>query len=281
MKFGISIFPTHYSITPARIALEAERLGFESLWMPEHSHIPTGTVFPLGGDVPEHYRTTLDPFVALATAAAVTERIMLGTGVCLVVQRDPFNCAKEVATLDRLSGGRFLFGIGAGWNEPEMRNHGTDPSTRFRLMRERVEAMRAFWTQEEAEYHGRLVDFGPAWLWPKPVQEPHPPVLIGGAGPHVLQRVASYADGWLPILGGTPLEEFGARVRELYALAERAGRARPSVSVFGAPPDDATVEALTELGVERVILGVDSLPEAEALAQLEQRAAAVAALTAG
>ena len=287
MKFGVSIFPTHYSIGPARAAAEAERLGFESIWIAEHSHMPLDTEFPLADEVPEAYRSMFDPFISLAAAAAVTERIKLATAICLVTQRDVFNCAKEVATLDQISGGRVIFGIGAGWNEPELRNHGTDPSTRFRLMRERVEAMKALWTTDEAEYHGRLVDFGPTWQWPKPVQKPHPPIIVGGAGPNVLRRVVAYGDGWVPPLSPvmieglegrvTPLAEFKALVTELRRLAEEAGRPRPSVTATGIPPDAATVESFEELGVDRMVLGLESVPEAAAIAQLEKHAEAVSA----
>ncbi len=289
MKFGVSLFPTHYSIGPARAAAEAEKLGFESIWIAEHSHMPLDTQFPLSDEVPEAYRSMFDPFVSLAAAAAVTERIKLATGICLVTQRDPFNCAKEVATLDQISGGRVIFGIGAGWNEPELRNHGTDPSTRFRLMRERVEAMKALWTSDEAEYHGRLVDFGPTWQWPKPVQNPHPPIIIGGAGPNVLRRVVAYGDGWLPVLAPvmseemrgrmTPLAEFKSEVTELRRLAEEAGRPRPSITVFGSAAESASVESFEELGVDRMVLGLESVAEAAAIAQLEKHAEDVSALS--
>lgn len=283
MKFGVVLFPTDYSIPVARAAAEAERLGFESFWVPEHSHIPVDTDFPLADEVPRNYRSMFDPFVALAAAAAVTERIGLATGICLVTQRDPFNCAKEVATLDQISGGRVIFGIGAGWNEPELRNHGTDPSTRFRLMRERVEAMKALWTHDEAEYHGSLVDFGPTWQWPKPVQKPHPPILIGGTRPSVLRRVVAYGDGWLPVPGvldprdTDPLAELEGQIAELGRLADAAGRSRPSVTVFGLPPDVATLERLAKLRVERVVLGLDSVPAPEAIERLEEHADAVSA----
>jgi probable F420-dependent oxidoreductase len=165
MKFGIAMFPTDYAVEPATLGRLVEERGFDSLWFPEHTHIPVSrkTPYPAGGDLPRAYSHTYDPFVALAAAAAATERLKLATGICLVIERDPITTAKEVASLDRLSGGRFLFGIGAGWNREEMENHGTDPDRRFGLMRERVEAMKAIWTNEEAEYHGKQVDFGPIW----------------------------------------------------------------------------------------------------------------------
>src|ERR671926_1362353 len=194
MKFGVTMFPTRYSIGPAELARAVEERGFESLFFPEHTHIPISrrSPWPGGADLPPEYRETLDPFLALTAAATVTERILLGTGICLVVERDPITTAKEVATLDLLSGGRVLFGIGGGWNREEMENHGTDPKVRFAVMRERIEAMKAIWAEDEAEYHGRHVDFDPIWSWPKPRQRPHPPVLVGGLGEKVLDRVVAY-----------------------------------------------------------------------------------------
>src|ERR671936_1276605 len=184
MRFGVAMFPTDYSMEPAELARMAEERGFESLFFPEHTHIPASrrTPYPPGGELPDEYSHTLDPFVALTAAAAATERLRIGTGICLVVERDPIVTAKEVASLDRLSGGRFLFGVGAGWNREEMANHGTDPRRRHELMRERVEAMKAIWTEDEASYHGRYVDFDRIWAWPKPLQRPHPPVIVGGNG---------------------------------------------------------------------------------------------------
>ena len=185
MKFGVAIFPTEDSQPPDELARMAEERGFESLLFPEHTHIPASreTPYPAGGELPPEYSRTYDPFVALTAAAAATERLKIGTGICLVIERDPIITAKEVASLDRLSDGRFLFGVGAGWNVEEMRNHGTDAGKRFGLMRERIEAMKAIWTQEEASYSGRYVNFERIWSWPKPVQEPHPPILVGGNGP--------------------------------------------------------------------------------------------------
>ncbi|HEV7363731.1 MAG TPA: TIGR03619 family F420-dependent LLM class oxidoreductase, partial [Solirubrobacteraceae bacterium] len=184
MRYGIAIFPADYAADPATIARLVEERGFESLFFPEHTHIPAGrrTPYPAGGELPEYYSRTYDPFVALTAAAAATERILLATGICLVIQRDPIVTAKEVASLDRLSAGRFLFGVGAGWNIDEMENHGTNPKARFSIMRERVDAMKAIWTEDEATYHGKHVDFDRIWSWPKPVQKPHPPVLVGGNG---------------------------------------------------------------------------------------------------
>src|SRR5438067_39900 len=212
MKLGLAMFPTDDAVRPAELGRIAEEHGFESLFLPEHTHIPASrrSPYPGGGELPREYSHTYDPFVALATAADATERITLATGICLVVERDPITTAKEVASLDHLSNGRFLFGVGAGWNREEMENHGTDPRRRFSLMRERVEAMKAIWTQDEAEYHGEHVDFDPIWSWPKPVQEPHPPVLIGGNGEKVIDRVVAFGHEWMPNLGLTDPDE-GAR----------------------------------------------------------------------
>src|ERR1041385_5207748 len=191
MKFGIAIFPTDYAIPMTELAPAVEERGFESLWVAEHSHIPAArtTPWPAGGELPKMYWHTLDPFVALTAAAIATTTLKIATGVCLVIQRDPIHTAKQVASLDHLSGGRFLFGIGGGWNREEMDDHGTRYETRWRLLREQIEAMKAIWTQDEAEYQGELVRFGPMWSWPKPVQKPHPPVLLGGNGTNTLKRV--------------------------------------------------------------------------------------------
>ena len=251
MEIGLALFAVDYTIAPARVAKLAEERGFESLFLAEHTHIPVSreTPYPGGGELPREYSHTHDPFVALAMAAAVTERIKLATGVCLIIQRDPITTAKEVASLDFLSGGRLLFGVGAGWNREEMRDHGTDPRRRFGIMRERIEAMKAIWTQDEAEYHGEHVDFGPLWSWPKPAQKPHPPVLVGGLGEKVLDRVTAFGDEWMPNRVKSP-EELGARIAD---LRERAGRDVP-VSVFGAKPEARAIERLAGVGVNRSIL---------------------------
>jgi len=221
MKFGVAIFPTDYSISMTELAPAVEQLGFDSLWAAEHSHIPTSreSKWPGGEELPKQYSHTLDPFVALTAAALASKTLLVATGICLVVQRDTIHTAKQVASLDHISNGRFVFGIGAGWNREEMADHGTDFDTRFQLMRERVEAMKAIWTQDEAEYHGKLVNFEPMWCWPKPVQKPHPPVLLGGSGPSVLKRVVAYADGWMPNRGADL-----PRIPELQELAAAAGR---------------------------------------------------------
>ena len=263
MELGLAILLTDYSIAPAALGASAEERGFESLFLAEHTHIPVrrDTPAPGGRALPREYSHTIDPFVGLAAAATATERLKVGTGVCLVIERDPITTAKEVATLDQISGGRFLFGVGAGWNVEEMRNHGTDPDTRFRRMRESVEAMKAIWTHDEAEYHGRIVDFDPIWSWPKPVQKPHPPVMVGGVGEKVLDRVVGYGDEWIPNRVKSP-EELAPRIAELQRRAEAAGRERIPVTVFGAKPEARLLERLRDAGVTRALFYVR--PEAPA-----------------
>ncbi len=257
MKYGLQMFPTDYAIPVTDLGRAAEELGFESLFFPEHSHIPTSrrTPWPGGGELPKEYSHTLDPFVACGAVAAVTKTLKVGTGVCLVMQRDPIMTAKEVASVDHLSGGRFLFGIGGGWNEEEMENHGTDPKHRWKILRERILAMKAIWTNDEAEFHGKFVNFDPIWQWPKPVQKPHPPILVGGAGPHTLDRVLEYGDGWMPI-GGRTGHVLAGMIRELQERAKAAGRGPIPVSVFGVPPSNEVLEQYAAMGVDRVIFGV-------------------------
>jgi probable F420-dependent oxidoreductase len=259
VDFGLAMFPTDYSIEPAALGRLAEERGFESLWFPEHTHIPISrrTPWPGGDELPKQYSHTHDPLVALGMVAAVTERLKLGTGICLVVERDPITTAKEVATLDLLSGGRFLFGIGAGWNREEMENHGTDPDRRFGLMRERVEAMKAIWTSDEAEYHGRYVDFDPIWSWPKPAQDAHPPVIIGGNGEKVLDRVLAYGDGWIPNRV-RDLDRFAKRVDELQRRAGEAGRDRVPVTLYGGSTESEALERYAEIGIDRVVYWLPS-----------------------
>ncbi len=261
MQYGVFIFPTDSSIRPAELAVEAEARGFESLWVAEHSHIPLSrrSPYPGGGDLPKMYYDVMDPFVALATAAQATRRIRLGTGICLVTQRDPIQTAKQVASLDQLSDGRFVFGVGAGWNLEEMEDHGTDPSTRFALMRERVEAMREIWTRSKPEYHGKHVDFPPMMTWPKPVQE-RLPVLVGGGWPHGARRAARWGDGWMPV--SYDIEDPAATRRELDALLAEHERtpAEVPISVVLAqahwPPQAERLAAYAAAGVERVVLGL-------------------------
>jgi probable F420-dependent oxidoreductase len=255
MDIGIAMFPTGYAIAPPELARLVEERGFDSLWFPEHTHIPANrrTPYPAGGDLPREYWHTHDPFVALTAAASATERLRVGTGICLIVERDPITTAKEVASLDVLSGGRFLFGVGAGWNREEMENHGTDPRRRFGLMRERVEAMKAIWTEDEAEYHGEQVDFDPIWSWPKPAQKPHPPVLIGGAGEKVLDRVIEFGDGWLPQPRAE--KDVAGRMAELRRRAEDAGR-EVTITPFDSRSRPEFVEEMRAAGADGCVFWI-------------------------
>jgi len=268
MKFGIAIFPTDYAISMAELAPAVEEAGFESLWVAEHSHIPTSraTPYPAGGELPRMYMHTMDPFVALTAAAAASKTLKVGTGICLLIQRDPIHTAKEAASLDVISRGRFLFGIGGGWNREEMADHGTVFETRWKLLREKMEAVKALWTQDEAEYHGEMVDFGPTWCWPKPVQKPHPPVLLGGNGPNVLKRVIAYADEWMPNRGAAL-----QRIPELREMEQTAGRGHIPVTFY--PRDTAAdIERAAESGVERCIYYVPADGRAPALTRLNELA---------
>ncbi len=275
MHHGVMMFVTDYSMGPGELAVAAEERGFESLWFPEHSHIPASrrSPWPGGPELPKMYYDVMDPFVALGAAAAVTDTIKLATGICLVIQRDPIQTAKEVATLDRISGGRFLFGVGAGWNAEEMEDHGTDFGTRFELMRERVLAMKAIWTEDEAEYHGRYVDFDPMMAWPKPAQKPHPPVLVGGGFPHGARRAIDFGEGWMPI-GGRDLDiaELVPRFRQMAAEADREPDDLP-VTAYGAKADADVVSRLGDAGVDRVVYGLPSAKADEVLPILDRHAA--------
>jgi probable F420-dependent oxidoreductase len=276
MDFGVTMFPTDYAVAPDELARMAEERGFESLFFPEHTHIPTSrrTRYPGGGELPPEYSHTHDPFVALTAAAAATERLLVGTGICLVIERDPITTAKEVASLDHLSGGRFLFGVGAGWNAEEMENHGTDPGERFGVMRERIEAMKAIWAQDEASYRGRYVDFDGIWSWPKPVQRPHPPIVVGGRGGLVLDRVIAYGDEWMPNRIGSP-EELDGRVERLRHMAAAAGRPAPKVGLYAAPAKPADIERYEEVGVGRYVLYVPPVARPEAEERLDHLARVV------
>ncbi|SED10623.1 LLM class F420-dependent oxidoreductase [Streptomyces melanosporofaciens] len=265
MKIGVSTFVTDQGIRPAPLGRALEERGFESLFIAEHSHIPVErrTPYPGGGDLPEVYYRTLDPFVTLAAIAAVTERLLLGTGILLVVQRDPITTANEVASLDLISNGRAVFGVGAGWNREEMENHGTDPSTRGRLVNERLRAIRELWTKEKAEFHGEFVNFDPVFQWPKPVQRPHPPIYVGGAGDAAFRRIAELGDAWLAN-SGSP-EELGPQIKR---MREVAGREVP-VTMYAMPEDAKAIEGYQRVGVERVLFYLPTMPEAETLARLD------------
>src|SRR5579872_2250180 len=241
MLFGASMFFTDYSMGAGELARALEERGFESVWAPEHSHIPVSrqSAFPSGGELPKQYYDAMDPFVSLTYAAAVTKTIKIGTGVCLIAQRDPIQTAKLVASLDQVSGGRFVFGVGNGWNQDEMENHGTDFATRHKRARENVEAMKAIWTQDAAEYHGEFVNFEPMMTWPKPVQKPYPPIHVGGAFPYGARRAVAYGDGWMPQVteyAKTPLMELIPRFRQ---MAAENGRdpASLEISIGGQRPD--------------------------------------------
>jgi probable F420-dependent oxidoreductase len=283
VKLGLTIFPTADSMRPAALARAAEERGFDSLWLPEHSHFPVSPFTP-GPDAEagpgREYYELLDPFAALASAAEATRTLLLGTSICLVVQRDPIQLAKQVATLDVLSGGRFLFGVGAGWHPLEMGNHGTAFDTRVALMSERLEAMKTIWREEQAEYHGRFVDFAPLYQWPKPLRKPHPPIHVGANGAASLGRVVREGDAWLPVLmSPDDADKVLPLVPELRRRVEAAGRdpAAFEVSVYMCPAEEAMLERCAEAGVDRAIFllpsrGPDAvLPLVDAWAGLQRR----------
>tara|TARA_B100001167_G_C16770703_1_gene307027 strand:+ start:1311 stop:2156 length:846 start_codon:yes stop_codon:yes gene_type:complete len=268
MKYGAMMFSTDYSIRPDDLAKMLEERGFESMWVPEHTHIPANrqSAWPGGGDLPKDYWHTYDPFVALTAAATVTNTIKLGTGICLMIERDPITTAKEIASLDLISNGRFIFGIGGGWNSEEMEDHGTDFRTRWRLLRENILAMKQIWTADEAEFHGEYVNFDKMWAYPKPFQKPHPPILMGGDGPTTFDRVVEYCDGWMPIgsrnSGGPSLSE---KIVLLKRQASEAGRDPESLDItsFGVRPDPELVTRLEESGVNRIIFTLPSEERAQ------------------
>ncbi|MEU2165882.1 LLM class F420-dependent oxidoreductase [Streptomyces sp. NPDC019208] len=267
MKFGVSTFITDEGIRPAPLGRALEERGFDSLFVAEHSHIPVSrrTPYPGGGELPDMYYRTLDPFVALSVIAAVTRRLLPATGIALVPQRDPITTAKEVASLDLVSDGRVIFGVGVGWNREEMTNHGTDPATRGRLTDERLLAMRELWTAEKAEFHGEFVDFDPMYAWPKPVQRPHPPIYVGG-GEGAFRRVAALGDAWLA--NSVPPEQLGPQIERLRTTA---GRDVP-VTVYAVPDDPEQIEGYIRLGVERVLFYLPTVPEPETTAHLDRLA---------
>jgi probable F420-dependent oxidoreductase len=274
MHTAIAIFDTDYSMPIQDLARAAEERGFESLWVPEHTHIPTSRKSPFAaGELPEQYKHTLDPFVSLTAAAMVTTRLRLGTGICLVIERDTITTAKSVASVDHVSSGRFLFGVGGGWNREEMEHHGTDFPTRFKRLEEQVKAMKALWTTDVAEYHGTFVDFDPVWSWPKPIQKPHPPVYIGGESGYTLQRIVEIGDGWFP-RGRAGAEVVLEGMADLKARAAKAGRdfKTLAVSVFAAKPDAADVAKLAEGGVTRAIFLLPSEGRDKVLPLLDQYA---------
>lgn len=281
MRFGVFTHATLDSIAPHVLASAAEERGLESVWFTEHTNIPTSraTPFPAGGELPAPYKQLFDPFACIAAAAVATQRIKLATGVCLVAQRDPIVTAKEVATVDVLSAGRFQFGIGFGWNIEEIANHGLDPVSRWRIGRENVLAMRELWTQEEAEFDGEFVRLERTWQWPKPAQRPHPPIYLGGQPTKsTFRRIAEYADGWL-VLGDVTVERLQQSMVELEEALDHQGRAPTEVEVvpYGVGPDPARLGQLYDLGVRRVVLRQPSLPEADALRHLDKLTTVIAA----
>jgi probable F420-dependent oxidoreductase len=259
MRFGLVMYPTDHTIDPVSLGRAAEERGFESVFFPEHTHIPVASRHPStdGPDRLAGYARAYDPFVALAAVAATTTTLQLGTGVCLVVQRDPITTAKEVASIDHLSGGRFLFGVGAGWNAAEMANHGTEPTQRMAIFAERVHAMRAIWTHDEATYHGQHVNFEPIWSWPKPTTKPHPPILVGGNGASVEDRVLDFGDEWLPQhVTLANVTEFGRRAATLQRRAGDRGRGPVPITLYAAQPDPATIEAYADVGITRCLFAL-------------------------
>jgi probable F420-dependent oxidoreductase len=273
MEFGIGYFATHDAVDPASFARLVEERGHESLFFAEHTHIPASreSPWPAGGELPRKYSHTYDLFVTLTAAAMATSKLRVGSGICLVVERDPITTAKEVASIDHLSGGRMEFGVGAGWNREEMRNHGTDPRVRMAIMVERIEAMKAIWTQDEASFHGEHVSFDRIWSWPKPAQRPHPPVLVGGNGPTVLDRVLRVGDAWFPNYG---FEDLLERIGELRARAERP----IGVMVMGVPAKAAVLDELQRAGVQRVVRWIPSAGRGPVERALERWEDAVAEL---
>ena len=285
MDLGVFYFPTDYGIDIAELAHALEDRGFKSLYVPEHTHIPLSrrSPFPGGGELPKRYSHTHDPLVALAFAAAATKKLIVGTGIMLVPQHDPIVTAKAIASLDMLSGGRFVFGIGGGWNVDEMENHGVAFKTRFRKMRDYVLAMKAIWTQEEAAYKGEFIQFDRMWSWPKPHQRPHPPIILGGESDHTLSRIVEYCDGWLPRTraGFNP----GEAVERLKKMADSKGRNFKdlSITVFGAPNKQEALDSYRKVGIQGALLAVPDgtrdeilqfLDKVAPLAQAQTRAAA-------
>ena len=257
MKFGVTIFPSADAMPMVELGPALEERGFESLWVAEHTHIPASrkSPWPGGAELPQMYYETFDPFVALTAAAVATTTLRVATGIALVPQHDPITMAKQVASIDQVSNGRFILGVGGGWNAEEMENHGGDFSTRWQLMRERIEAMKAIWADDPAEYHGEMVDFDPIWSKPKPVQTPHPPIHVGGASPWGPRRAARYGNGWMPINGR------GSMLDELDVLAEECAKNDRDVSeieltLYAAPPDADEVKRHEDAGVHRFVFGL-------------------------
>src|SRR5580658_6004672 len=283
MKFGASMFFTDYSMTPVALARALEERGFHILWAPEHSHIPLSrkTPFVLGTELPKRYYDVMDPFVTLTAAAAATTTLRLGTGVCLIAQRDPIQTAKLVASIDQVSGGRFVFGVGNGWNQDEMENHGTAFATRHKLVRERIEAMKAIWIQSKPEYHGEFVNFDPMMTWPKPVQKPHPPIIVGGAYPYAARRAVRYGDGWIPLAGrATQYGDVFDYVPKFREMLKEAGRdpATFPISLFGSTEDPDILKRYRDLGIVRIVISLPAAKQDVVLPILDKWAKLIATL---
>jgi probable F420-dependent oxidoreductase len=272
MQVGAAMFFTDYSMGPAELGRALEERGFESLWAPEHSHIPLSrkSSFPSGGELPKQYYDVMDPFVTLTAAATVTTKLKLGTGVCLVIQRDTIQTAKLVASLDQVSGGRFLFGIGGGWNQDEMEDHGTVYATRFKRMREQIEAMREIWTKPKPEYHGEIVDFPPMMTWPKPVQHPMP-VILGGAFPHAARLALRYGNGWIPHSRRPQYEDVTDFLPHFRQMAAEAGRdpAEVPITVWGIGQDVGRLQRYRDQGIARVVVSLPAEPADKTLPRLD------------
>lgn len=273
MHIGVSIFATDQGIQPVELGRVAEDLGFESLWFPEHSHIPVSRKTPWGGmqdapPLPEWYWRTHEQFTAFGAIAATTSTLRLGTGITLVAQRDPIWTAKQVATLDHLSNGRVLFGIGYGWNKEEMASHGTAYGERRAVLRERILAMKALWTEDVASFDGDHVHLEPSWSWPKPVQRPHPPIILGGAaGPRTIADIVEFCDGWMPI--GTR-HDVGGKIAEVQTAAAAAGRGPVEIGVSGAPRDPDALAALAAAGVVRAVFGLPQVDRDTVIAKMTE-----------
>ncbi len=272
MQIGVSTFPTNYSIHPVKLGRALEAAGFDSVWVVEHTHIPASrkTPYPPGGDLPSVYWESYEPFTFLAQVAAVTERLRIGTGICLVPEHHPITLAKRIASLDALSGGRFLFGVGAGWNREELENHGVQFADRWAVLREHILAMKAMWTEKAASYHGKYVDFDPVWVEPKPARKPHPPVFIGASSHWAISRVVEYGEGWFPIV----MPDFEERMQQLDTECAAAGRDRREidVSVLTVPASKQALADLAGLGVNRVVLLLPTLDEADTLRWIDENA---------
>ena len=283
MRIGGAMFFTDYSMSPTELARALEDRGFDSLWVPEHSHIPLTrrSPFPSGGDLPKKYYDVMDPFVVLGAAAAVTKTLLLGTGICLIAQRDPIQTAKQVASIDQVSGGRFLFGVGNGWNEDEMANHGTAFASRHKLARERVEAMKAIWTESKAEYHGEFVNFEPMMAWPKPVQKPHPPIIVGGAFPYGARRAVRYGDGWVPRASRQQYADVGEFLPQFRQMATAAGRDPDSlpITIFRVEENLERLRQYHDIGVARAVISVPAAKADEILPLLDRWAALIRRMT--